>query len=431
MQTDFSAPQLADPILSDANTILRKCVRCGFCTATCPSYQTTLNELDSPRGRIYLIKQMLESGKAPSPEVVDHLDKCLGCMACKDRCPSGLDYERLLAIAHDHIRKTYKRSPGERLRRRTLLAILPYPKRMALAVFIGRLFKPVAPVFPHFLRRLLQTIPDKRQSVKEHQPLMQAERTSDRGRVILLTGCAQKAVGNHINEATERFLTRLGYRIVKPENAGCCGALSHHMGEDGAKRHMKTLIDLYHAEIEKGDIAGIVLSTSGCGSTVKNYGQYFADDPIYKDKAEAVSNLAKDVSEFVTEEDVRAAVKRDMRTLHIAYQSPCSLTHAQQIPHAAPNLLRAAGFSVSEPAEQGLCCGSAGSFSLLQPEISDSLRDRKLKSLDACSPDIIASGNLGCITQLTKKRGCPVVHTIELLDWAAGGQRPCEEERPS
>ena len=423
MQTHFSAAQLADPKLAEANAILRSCVHCGFCTATCPTYQVLGDELDSPRGRIYLIKEMLETGRAADARTVTHIDRCLTCLACKTTCPSGVDYMHLLEQARVHIEATYRRPMGERVLRGVLARVLPYPMRFRLALIAARMVRPVARLLPDArLRAMVAMAPRHIPPVSRNDdPQVFAATGPVRMRVALMTGCAQRALNTDINDATIRLLRRLGCEVVVPQGMGCCGALTQHMGQEArARAAAGANIAAFVAERDARGLDAIVINTSGCGTTVKDYGHLFAGLPQHAD-AVAVAGLALDVSEVLASLDLPAAAPKGLR---VAYHAACSLQHGQQIKSLPKDLLRRVGFEVVEPADSHLCCGSAGTYNLLQPEISGQLRARKVATLAAVRPDVIAAGNLGCMMQIGGAAQVPVVHTVELLDWATGGPAP-------
>ena len=429
MQTSFSLAQLADPHVAESEKILRSCVHCGFCTATCPTYVTLGNELDSPRGRIYLIKDMLEAGRPADRETVKHVDRCLSCLSCMTTCPSGVHYMHLVDHARAHIEQTYRRPFADRMIRAMLAAVLPYPARMRAALSLARLGRPFAglldavrPLRP--LAAMLRLAPASIPAASPvSRPATHAPQAEKRGRVALLTGCAQSVLAPGINEATVRLLTRLGVEVVVPEGEGCCGALVHHMGrEDDALAAARRNVDAWTWQVEAGGLDAIVITASGCGTTIKDYGYMLRLDSAYADKAARVSALAKDVTEYLAALDLPATETAAGQT--VAYHSACSMQHGQKIVRQPKDLLKRAGFQVVEPREAHLCCGSAGTYNIMQPEISGRLRDRKVKNLAATGAGMVATGNIGCITQIASAAKMPVVHTVELLDWAYGGPRP-------
>jgi len=428
MQTTFTPDQLKDPGTARANEILRACVHCGFCTATCPTYQVLGDELDSPRGRIYLIKDMLENERIPDATTVKHIDRCLSCLACMTTCPSGVHYMHLVDHARAYIEQNYKRPLGERILRWILAQVLPYPMRFRVALLGAKIARPFARLIPdQRLRAMIAMAPKRVPPVSRNDDPQTFPAKAKKMRVALMTGCAQKALNTDINDATIRLLTRLGAEVVVAEGAGCCGALTHHMGKE-TESHATAAknIRAWSKEIEIGGLDAIVINTSGCGTTVKDYGHMFHDDPLAEDAAR-VSSIAKDVSEVLMDLLPNDAPKIDQSVsegLKIAYHAACSLQHGQQIKTFPKDLLKRAGFTVLEPKDSHLCCGSAGTYNLMQPEISGQLKDRKVQTLEALTPDIIAAGNIGCMMQIGSATEVPILHTVELLDWATGGPKP-------
>ena len=423
MQTNFTPEQLAVPRLAEANAILRACVHCGFCTATCPTYQVLGDELDSPRGRIYLIKEMLETGRDADARTVKHIDRCLSCLACMTTCPSGVDYMHLIGQARAHIEATYKRPMMERLLRGMLALVLPYPGRFRLALQAARLARPVARFLPDArLRAMVAMVPSVLPGPSANDlPQVFAAEGARKMRVALMTGCAQRVLDTGINDATIRLLTRLGAEVVVVDGMGCCGALSEHMGrEDEARGLAARNIRALGAEKKARGLDAVVINTSGCGTTVKDYGHLFAGDAL-EAEARGIAGMALDVTEVVGKLGLPEGAKQGLR---VAYHAACSLQHGQRIKTLPKDLLKRAGFEVTEPADSHLCCGSAGTYNLLQPEISAQLRLRKVVTLEARKPDVIAAGNLGCMVQIGMGTEVPVVHTVELLDWATGGPVP-------
>ncbi|WP_022729460.1 glycolate oxidase subunit GlcF [Fodinicurvata sediminis] len=425
MQTNFSLAQLADPDTRESEQILRNCVHCGFCTATCPTYVLLGNELDSPRGRIYLIKDMLENDKPASEKVVTHIDRCLSCLSCMTTCPSGVHYMHLVDHARKHIAETYQRPLPDRSLRKLLATVLPYPGRFRLALIGAQLARPLAGLLPGRLRTMIDMAPRKLPSPSpvDRPQVFPAEGTL-RARVALLNGCAQQVLSPAINEATVRLLTRMGVEVVVAQGAGCCGALVHHMGqEDPALASARANIDAWNRLKEsEGGLDAVVVNASGCGTTVKDYGFMLREDPDYAKAAAEISNMTKDISELLAELDLPQPVRPTGQ--RVAYHSACSLQHGQQVRQPPKSLLQAAGFEVVEPAESHICCGSAGTYNLTQPVIANQLKDRKVGHLQRTGAEIVASGNIGCITQIASGAEMPVVHTVELLDWATGGPRP-------
>ena len=422
MQTNFTEAQLKDPGTARANDILRACVHCGFCTATCPTYQVLGDELDSPRGRIYLMKDMLENQRTPDAKTVTHIDRCLSCLACMTTCPSGVHYMHLVDHARDYIEKHYDRPWSDRALRWMLSRILPYPMRFRLALLLAKIGRPFAALMPDArLRAMLEMAPRQIPPVSRNDDPQSFPAQGPRGkRVALMTGCAQKALNTDINDATIRLLTRLGCEVVVAEGAGCCGALTHHMGKtDESHATAARNIRAWTREMDGAGLDAVVINTSGCGTTVKDYGHMFRTEPLAAD-AERVSAIAMDISELLVTLDLP---QDGASALRVAYHAACSLQHGQKIKTHPKTLLKRAGFEVVEPADSHLCCGSAGTYNLMQPEISKQLKARKVTTLEAKAPQVIAAGNIGCMMQIGGGTDIPVVHTVELLDWATGG--PC------
>ena len=428
MQTNFTAEQLQNPETAEADSILRRCVHCGLCTATCPTYVLLGDERDSPRGRIYAIKDMLEKGINSKPEVSTHIDRCLSCFSCMTTCPSGVDYMHLVEIARNHIEKTGKRSLKSRAIRQMLAAIVPYPRRFRWALKAA----PLGRRFSGALRRVglgeLAAMTDLAPKQRIHSarftgPGTAATDGQRTARVILLAGCAQQVLRSEINDATIRLLARGGVDVIVSAGAACCGALTQHIGmEDKALAAAKRNVDAWSKEMAKGAIDAIIINASGCGTTVKDYGHLLSGDGDYAERAKQVSAIAKDITEFLITHDI-GAPKR-WSSLKVAYHSACSLQHGQRVTWQPKALLKKAGFGVLDIAEGHLCCGSAGVYNILQPKLATELRDRKTAHIKALRPDIVAAGNIGCISQLQTGLDTPVVHTVELLDWAYGGPTP-------
>lgn len=425
MQTKFTPEQLSDPAIQEADSILRKCVHCGFCTATCPTYVLLGDELDSPRGRIYLIKDMLENDKPASDKVVKHIDRCLSCLSCMTTCPSGVDYMHLVDRARARIEETYTRPLPDRLTRGMLAFVMPQTKRFRLAMAAAKLGRPFAGIMPKRLRTMLELAPgDLPPSTPANEPgTFKAEGTRAK-RVALLQGCVQPALDPRINDATVRLLTRLGVEVVAPPEAGCCGALVHHMGrEKEGEAYARANVAAWMTEIEGGGLDAIVVNASGCGTTVKDYGHMLQHDPEWAKKAATVSALTMDISEFLASLELPAP-RTDVGGLTVAYHSACSLQHGQKVKQPPKDLLAKAGFAVKEPPESHLCCGSAGTYNLTQPDLAGKLLARKCANIELVKPDVIAAGNIGCMTQIAQGTHVPIVHTVELLDWAHGGPKP-------
>jgi glycolate oxidase iron-sulfur subunit len=423
MQTHFTAEQLADPDVADTDRILRACVHCGFCTATCPTYLLTGDELDGPRGRIYLAKDMLEKNRPADATTVKHLDRCLTCLGCMTTCPSGVHYMHLLDHARRHIEKTYQRPLPDRLIRWLLATVLPYTGRFRFAIALAEWVRPLRGLFPRRLRALLELAVEPRRP--ERIVSYRAPSANRFGRVALLPGCVQPALRPEINEATVRLLNRYGIEVVVAPGTGCCGALVHHLGREvPARAQARAEIDAWTAEIESRGLDAIVVTASGCGTMLKDYGFIFRNDPAYAAKAQRISSLARDVSEVLAE--LALERRTPLPTMRVAYHSACSLQHGQKIESLPIALLRQVGFDVVAVPEGHLCCGSAGTYNLLEPEMAGQLRERKVRNIESVRPNVIAAGNIGCLTQIGAGTTIPIVHTVELLDWATGGTQPAE-----
>jgi glycolate oxidase iron-sulfur subunit len=425
VETRFSAEQLLDPATRASEHELRRCVHCGFCTATCPTYVLLGDELDSPRGRIYLIKEMLEQGRAPDAGVVQHLDRCLSCLACMTTCPSGVNYMHLIDHARSYVATHYHRPWRERALRAALAHVLPYRERMRFLVRLAWLGKGLlAPLTRaagwRSLEAMLALLPRPTRSASD--PGRDAGRAKT-ARVAVLKGCAEPALAPQIRAATVRVLERMDIEVVSIAREHCCGALVHHLGREAqALQQARHNIGRWMSEIETHGLDAIVATAAGCGTMLENYGFLFAADPAHAAAAERISRLTCDVSELIAARGLPACTR--VPPLRVAYQSACSLQHGQGVRREPPDLLTRAGFKVLEPAEAHLCCGSAGTYNLLQPQLAGQLRERKIKHLEALEPDVIASGNIGCIMQLRAATRVPVLHTLELLDWATGGPVP-------
>lgn len=428
MQTNFTEEQLRNPAIAEADSILRRCVHCGLCTATCPTYQVLGDERDSPRGRIYAIKDMLERNEVPGPDVTVHIDRCLTCLSCMTTCPSGVDYMHLIDIGRSHIEKASKRPSKELALRRMLAAIVPYPARFRWALRvapIGRYFQKLLSAFglPELAAMSRMAPTGARPRAQYGGPGTAVTKNERRGRVILLAGCAQQVLRPSINDATIRLLARSGYDVTVSAHAGCCGALPQHIGlEEKARAMARRNIDAWSHEMEHGDVSAIIINTSGCGTTVKDYGHMLARDEKYRERAEKISSLTMDISEFLSAADIGPA--RRWTNIKVAYHAACSLQHGQRVHFEPKQLLKNAGYSVVDIADSHICCGSAGVYNVLQPQIADELRKRKVTNIRAVRPDLVAAGNIGCIQHIAAGLDLPVVHTVELLDWAHGGPIP-------
>jgi len=424
MQTNFTLAQLADSDTAESEKILRACVHCGFCTATCPTYLLLGDELDGPRGRIYLIKDMFEGGKPASATVVRHIDRCLSCLACMTTCPSGVHYMHLVDHARRHITETFRRPWPDRLLRRLLVMVLPSRRRFRWSLWLSRFARPFRRHLPGRLSTMLGLAPRKlaKASPVDRPRVFPAE-GSRRRRVALLSGCVQPVLKPGINEATIRLLTRHGVEVVVSAGANCCGSLTHHLGEERpALASVKACIEAWSREIEGEGLDAIVVNASGCGTTVKDYGFLLRDDPAWAEKAARISALARDITEIVAELGLLPAALEGQPS--VAYHSACSMQHGQKLDTLPRELLRGAGFELREVEEGHICCGSAGTYNILQPRLAAQLRNRKLANISRSGAAIVATGNIGCIQQLEGGLDRPILHTVELLDWATGGPRP-------
>ena len=424
MQTNFTLTQLADPEIARSERILRNCVHCGFCIATCPTYLLLGDELDSPRGRIYLMKDMMEKGRPADELTVKHIDRCLSCLSCMTTCPSGVDYMHLVDHARAYIEKTYKRPLMDRMMRSFMARVLPNPSLMRPSLRAAALAKPLGGLFKRLpagdrIAALLElaTFPS---SAKKWETAPQGNR---KGRVALLAGCAQSVLQPSINQAAARVLTRHGIEVVSAKGEGCCGGLVHHMGrEDDAHRYAQKNIDAWISEMDGGGLDSIVITTSGCGTTVKDYGGMFREDRDYAAKAKRVSAIAKDITEYLSTLALNQPARGTGQI--VAYHSACSMQHGQKIKEPPKRLLAQMGFNVKDIPESHICCGSAGIYNIMQPQIASRLRARKVANIEKTKPEIIAAGNIGCIAQIGHGTALPIVHTVELIDWAQGGPLP-------
>jgi glycolate oxidase iron-sulfur subunit len=435
MKTEFSLAQLADPDIQQADKILRACVHCGFCTATCPTYVLLGDELDSPRGRIYLIKQMLEKDEKPTTEVVKHIDRCLSCLACMTTCPSGVHYMHLVDQARVRIANDYSRPLVERGLRKLLALVLPRPDLFRYSMWLARFGRPFAKLLPapppgsvnptlfSRIKAMLALAPGHLPKPGPQPGSVFPPEGEKRGRVALLQGCAQQVLAPRINQAAINVLTRHGIEVVLVKDEQCCGALTHHMGDDhAALSSARANVNAWRREAEQGGLDAILVTTSGCGTVVKDYGYMLREDSEYAASAAQVSALAKDISEYLAGIELKPSNQKG--DIKVAYHAACSLQHGQKITAAPKELLSKSGFVVKDVPESHLCCGSAGTYNILQPELAGRLRDRKVANIASVEPDVIAAGNIGCMVQIAGGASVPVVHTIELLDWATGGPRP-------
>jgi glycolate oxidase iron-sulfur subunit len=422
MQTNFTAAQLRDPRIAEADAILRTCVHYGFCTNTCPTYVLTRDENESPRGRIDLIRVMLEKGGAPDAKTVAHLDSCLSCLSCMTTCAVKVDYVHLIDRARAHIERHFRRSLLERVVRALLAHTLPYPSRFRAAMMLGRLARPLRPPLPQQLRTMLDMIPPRVAPDVLAPQVFRAE-GAVRKRVALLAGCAQQALNGDINAATIRLLRRHGCEVVIAAGSGCCGSLNLHMGREGEARAFAWQNIRAWEKVHEGGLDAVVINASGCGTTVKDYGHLFTHEPGMARPAAEIAALARDVSEFLWAIGL-CKPSAGVPAYRVTYHDPCSMQHVQKVIEQPRALLRAAGFEVVEVPERHFCCGSAGTYNLLQPEMAQALGRRKAEHIASTDPDVVATGNIGCMTQLSHYLGRPIVHTVELLDWATGGPKP-------
>ncbi len=428
MQTKFTPEQLKNPRVAEADRILRRCVHCGLCTAVCPTYVTLGDERDSPRGRIYLIKDMYERGAPPSLEVRHHIDRCLTCLSCTSTCPSGVDYMHLVDGARAEIEEKTRRGWKTSFLRSLLANTVPYPRRFKKAIKAARLVRPLSPLFRRFgleeVAAMIDLAPQSFPGEAQYAgPGTATTKAEHKARVVMLAGCAQQVLRPSINDATIRLLARRGVDVVVSSGAGCCGALNHHMGREAdAVRQIKRNVDAWSKEMAKGNVDAVIVNASGCGTTVKDYGHILKHDPDYAGRAAKISSLARDITEFLTQVPIGPPTR--WSSIRVAYHAACSLQHGQRVTDEPKWLLKQAGYSVSEAPEAHLCCGSAGTYNILQPAIANELKTRKLKNIRTTRADVVAAGNIGCIAQLEPGLDMPIVHTVELLDWAYGGPVP-------
>jgi len=426
MQTNFTKKQLQESSIIDANGIIRKCTHCGFCNATCPTYQVAGDELDGPRGRIYLIRDMLENNKPASEKITRHIDRCLSCYACMTTCPSGVNYMHLVDHARNHIEKTYVRPFFDRFIRILLSIILPSPKLFRIVGYLARIANPFKFLFPKKIKNMLKYMPTSFPKSNYENKEVYSPKTKTYAKVALLTGCVQRVISPQINDSTIDILNRHGVEVIVPKEITCCGSLNHHLGkEDLAHKSFVNNINFWFKCYEERNIDAILVTTSGCGTTLKDYGHIFRDDPDkdLRKKAKIISSLAKDVTEYLGKNIKLNFVEKDKK-FKIAYHSACSMQHGQKL-HSQPiNLLKKTGNEIVEIPDGHLCCGSAGTYNLLQSEMASELLVRKVSNIDKVKPDFISTGNIGCITQISSGTKIPILHTIEILNWYTGGEKP-------
>ena len=425
MQTSFKSDQLGNVENKSSESIIRKCVHCGMCNSTCPTYQVLGDELDGPRGRIYLIKDMLENNKPANEKVVKHIDRCLSCYACMTTCPSGVNYMHLIDHGRNHIERTYKRPILQRIFRDVLSLILPNPRLFKLLTFLTKIIIPFKFLLPKFLKNSLSLMPKRIQKAKlETKKIYKSKTNKTISRVALLTGCVQRVLSPEINEATIELLNRHSVEVAVLPEIDCCGSLNHHLGkEKKAHESFKKNINYWYKEYLDNGLDAIISNTSGCGTTLKDYGFIFRDDSEMKKKAKKISELSKDVTEFLIN-NLKLDFKNNEKTYNIAYHSACSMQHGQKVHDEPIELLKESGNKILEIPEGHLCCGSAGTYNILQQKIAGELLKNKVNNIKKISPDFIATGNIGCITQISSGTNIPIIHTVEVINWLTGGNKP-------
>ena len=428
MQTHFDLTALARPEIRTADEILRKCVHCGFCTATCPTYVLTGDERDSPRGRIWMMRDLLGGGKKRAEvkpaDVSYHLDRCLTCLSCMTTCPSGVDYMHLVDIGRAEINQQTRRGFADKFIRKLLSLTVPHARRFHVVLRFARLARPFSGLLSGRLKAMVNLSPTRLRALDQvgsADQLYPADTPASK-RVMLLSGCAQRALDPEINASTIRLLNRQGVDVVVRSQASCCGALAHHIdAEDAAHKQMEAVCSAWADDISSGQLDAIIVNTSGCGTALKDYANLMSGNSRYAETAGKISDLAMDVSEYLNSKIALPALAK--QNITIAYHAACSLQHGQKVLEAPKALLAHAGFEVKAPAESHLCCGSAGVYNVLQPVLSQQLKVRKIGNLNKVGADIICAGNLGCIHQLSEASS-PICHTVQVLDWAYGGPKP-------
>ncbi len=429
METHFSKEQLKNSDNKSSEKIIRKCVHCGFCNATCPTYQLLGDELDGPRGRIYLIKDMIENNKPANEKIVKHIDRCLSCYSCMTTCPSGVNYMHLIDHGRSHIEKTYQRPLGDRFLRYFLSKTLSNAFNFRILMALTQLVKPFRFIFPKRIREMIGFMPLKlpRRTIPKMNLYRIQKKKKPVARVALLTGCVQKVISPQINEATIRLLNRHDIEVVVLKDIGCCGSLDYHLGKlDSAKQTFKKNISIWYDEYLKNGLDAIISNTSGCGTTLKDYGFIFRSDSNFKKKAKKISELTKDISEYL-DENVRlnfTKTKENNKEYKIAYHSACSMQHAQKIHDIPMRLIKKTGNQVVDIPDGHICCGSAGTYNLLQNDIAKKLLKNKISNIEKIKPQFISTGNIGCITQIANATKIPILHTVEIIDWYTGGPKP-------
>ena len=425
MQTTFSSEQLKNKNNKSTEEIVRKCVHCGMCNATCPTYQILGDELDGPRGRIYLIKDMLENNKPGNEKIAKHLDRCLSCYGCMTTCPSGVNYMHLIDHGKNHLEKTFKRPIIQRIFRSFLSLTLPNPKVFRTLSVLVNIVRPLNFIFPEFIKNSMKLMPARLpKKTLKIQKIYSVTKKIPVARVALLTGCVQRVISPEINESTIRLLNRHQVEVIVLPEINCCGSLDHHMGKEKAAHELfKKNINLWYDEYLNNGLTAIISNTSGCGTTLKDYGFIFRDDKEMKKKAKKISELTKDVSEFL-DKDIKLEFKKNDKTYKIAYHSPCSMQHGQKVHQQPINLIEKTGNEVINIPEGHLCCGSAGTYNILQQKIAQTLLKNKVENIEKVEPDFISTGNIGCMSQISSGTNIPIVHTVEIIDWLTGGPKP-------
>lgn len=425
MQTIFTPEQLKSKNNKSTEEIVRKCVHCGMCNSTCPTYQILGDELDGPRGRIYLIKDMLENNKPANEKIAKHLDRCLSCYACMTTCPSGVNYMHLIDHGRAHLEKTYKRPILERLFRNILSLTLPNPKIFKILSILVNIVRPLKFLFPEFIKNSMKLMPAKfpKKTLKT-QKIYSVEKTKSIARVALLTGCVQRVISPEINESTIRLLNRHNVEVVVMPEINCCGSLDHHLGkEKAAHKLFKKNINLWYDEYLENGLTAIISNTSGCGTTLKDYGFIFRGDKEMKIKAKKISELTKDITELL-DKNIKLNFKQNEKVYKIAYHSACSMQHGQIVHQQPIDLIKRTGNQVLNIPEGHVCCGSAGTYNILQQKIAKELLKNKIENINKIQPDFISTGNIGCMTQIASGTEIPIVHTVEVIDWLTGGPKP-------
>ena len=426
MQTSFTEDQLKNKENKSSENILRKCVHCGMCNATCPTYGISGDELEGPRGRIYLIKDMLENNKPANKKIAKHIDSCLSCYACMTTCPSGVNYMHLIDHGRNHVEETYKRPILDRMFRNILSYILPKPNVFLVLAIVTKIIKPFSFILPKFLKNTLNLIPNNIPTKKiKTQKIYPSESKKKIARVALLTGCVQRVISPEINESTIRLLNRHNVEVVVLPKIDCCGSLNHHLGKkELAHSSFIKNIELWYNEYLKNGLDAIISNTSGCGTTLKDYGHIFRNDKELKKKAKKISELTRDITEYL-EENLKLKIKNsNEKQYKIAYHSACSMQHGQKVHEQPKNLIEQTGHTVLDVPEGHMCCGSAGTYNILHQKMAKSLLKNKVENIEKISPDFISTGNIGCMTQIGSGTKIPVVHTVEVIDWLTGGPKP-------